>query len=104
VVEVGVNVARDASGRWRHPARLHRAAPTSPPPHVTAALTPLGYTRVTGGAASLEAKGNGDRSGSAPLIIYGFGAAFGGILLAIAARVLQVPLYGPAWTHRGPRD
>lgn len=25
VVEVGVDVARDASGRWRHPARLHRA-------------------------------------------------------------------------------
>ncbi|MFH8500548.1 ATP dependent DNA ligase [Streptomyces coeruleorubidus] len=24
VVEVGVDVARDASGRWRHPARLHR--------------------------------------------------------------------------------
>ncbi|GAA2767632.1 ATP-dependent DNA ligase [Streptomyces paradoxus] len=27
VVEVGVDVARDASGRWRHPARLHRARP-----------------------------------------------------------------------------
>ncbi|MFF2131494.1 hypothetical protein ACFVW1_40300 [Streptomyces olivochromogenes] len=25
VVEVGV--ARDTSGRWRHPARLHRARP-----------------------------------------------------------------------------
>ncbi|MER7694634.1 hypothetical protein [Streptomyces sp. NPDC097610] len=25
VVEVGVDVARDASGRWRHPVRLHRA-------------------------------------------------------------------------------
>ncbi|MFF0016234.1 hypothetical protein [Streptomyces sp. NPDC005374] len=24
VVEVGVDVARDASGRWHHPARLHR--------------------------------------------------------------------------------
>ncbi|MDG9709405.1 ATP-dependent DNA ligase [Streptomyces sp. DH10] len=24
VVEVGVDVARDAAGRWRHPARLHR--------------------------------------------------------------------------------
>ncbi|MFF4398387.1 hypothetical protein [Streptomyces sp. NPDC001480] len=24
VVEVGVDVARDASGRWRHPARWHR--------------------------------------------------------------------------------
>ncbi|MFE6946038.1 ATP-dependent DNA ligase [Streptomyces chartreusis] len=27
VVEVGVDVARDASGRWRHPARWHRARP-----------------------------------------------------------------------------
>ncbi|MFF3934235.1 ATP-dependent DNA ligase [Streptomyces hirsutus] len=25
VVEVDVDVARDASGRWRHPVRLHRA-------------------------------------------------------------------------------
>jgi hypothetical protein len=25
VVGVGVDVARDAAGRWRHPARLHRA-------------------------------------------------------------------------------
>jgi ATP-dependent DNA ligase len=42
VVEVGVDVARDASGRWRHPARLHRARPDlqpadtprlMPPPH-----------------------------------------------------------------------
>ncbi|MGA5508941.1 ATP-dependent DNA ligase [Streptomyces umbrinus] len=24
-VEVGVDVAHDASGRWRHPARWHRA-------------------------------------------------------------------------------
>ncbi|GGW85793.1 hypothetical protein AB0E64_38425 [Streptomyces caelestis] len=24
VVEVGADVARDAAGRWRHPARLHR--------------------------------------------------------------------------------
>ncbi|MGW4102069.1 hypothetical protein [Streptomyces sp. NPDC004976] len=27
VAEVGVDVARDASGRWRHPARWHRACP-----------------------------------------------------------------------------
>lgn len=27
VVEVGVDVARNASGRWRHPARWHRARP-----------------------------------------------------------------------------
>ncbi|MFC9131848.1 ATP-dependent DNA ligase [Streptomyces sp. NPDC057099] len=25
VVEVGIDVARDAAGRWRHPARLHRS-------------------------------------------------------------------------------
>lgn len=27
VAEVGVDVARDASGLWLHPARLHRARP-----------------------------------------------------------------------------
>ncbi|MEU9647195.1 ATP-dependent DNA ligase, partial [Streptomyces sp. NPDC048188] len=27
VVEVAVDVARDAAGRWRHPARLHRTRP-----------------------------------------------------------------------------
>ncbi|WP_260470428.1 ATP-dependent DNA ligase [Streptomyces sp. RP5T] len=27
VVEVAIDVARDASGRWRHPARWHRARP-----------------------------------------------------------------------------
>ncbi|MEU3787466.1 ATP-dependent DNA ligase [Streptomyces sp900129855] len=38
VVEVGVDVARDAAGRWRHPARLHRARPDLSPadvPHWT---------------------------------------------------------------------
>ncbi|MFF0087218.1 ATP-dependent DNA ligase [Streptomyces canus] len=38
VVEVGVDVARDASGLWRHPARLHRARPDLSPtdvPHLT---------------------------------------------------------------------
>ncbi|WP_079142280.1 ATP-dependent DNA ligase [Streptomyces sp. LUP30] len=34
VVEVGVDVARDASGRWRHPARLHRARPDLSPTDV----------------------------------------------------------------------
>ncbi|MFJ7905160.1 ATP-dependent DNA ligase [Streptomyces sp. NPDC096198] len=34
VVEVGVDVARDASGRWRHPARLHRARPDLSPADV----------------------------------------------------------------------
>ncbi|MEU3094787.1 hypothetical protein ABZ690_08195 [Streptomyces sp. NPDC006967] len=27
VVEVGVDVARDRAGRWRHPARWHRSRP-----------------------------------------------------------------------------
>ncbi|WSQ15890.1 hypothetical protein OG604_50540 [Streptomyces sp. NBC_01231] len=38
VVEVGVDVARDASGRWRHPTRWHRARPDLSPtgiPHLT---------------------------------------------------------------------
>ncbi|MFE2462973.1 hypothetical protein [Streptomyces sp. NPDC059402] len=41
VVEVGVDVARDASGRWRHPARRHRARPDLPPsPDVPLLTTP----------------------------------------------------------------
>ncbi|MFK0026010.1 hypothetical protein [Streptomyces sp. NPDC090798] len=38
VVEVGVDVTRDASGRWRNPARWHRARPDLSPadvPHLT---------------------------------------------------------------------
>ncbi|MFE7838742.1 hypothetical protein ACFU53_22645 [Streptomyces sp. NPDC057474] len=38
-VEVGVDVARDASGRWRHPARWHRSRPDLSPtdaPRLTA--------------------------------------------------------------------
>ncbi|MFE2571208.1 hypothetical protein [Streptomyces mirabilis] len=31
VVEVGVDVTRDASGRWRHLARWHRARPDLSP-------------------------------------------------------------------------
>ncbi|MFF3334115.1 hypothetical protein ACFYWX_31950 [Streptomyces sp. NPDC002888] len=42
-VEVGIDVARDASGRWRHPHACTAPAPTSPPPtsphDVAAALT-----------------------------------------------------------------
>ncbi|MFE5406423.1 ATP-dependent DNA ligase [Streptomyces sp. NPDC056580] len=34
VAEVGVDVARDASGRWRHPARWHRARPDLSPTEV----------------------------------------------------------------------
>ncbi|WP_371666800.1 ATP-dependent DNA ligase [Streptomyces sp. NBC_00289] len=39
-VEVGVDVARYAADRWRHPARFHRARPD---------LTPTGGRRRTGG-------------------------------------------------------
>ncbi|MEU5090411.1 ATP-dependent DNA ligase [Streptomyces sp. NPDC021356] len=31
VVEVGVDVARDGAGRWRHPARWHRMRPDLSP-------------------------------------------------------------------------
>ncbi|MEU2740000.1 ATP-dependent DNA ligase [Streptomyces sp. NPDC007095] len=38
VVEVGV--ARDASGRWRHPARRHRARPDLSPADVPRLTSP----------------------------------------------------------------
>ncbi|AGS66889.1 putative ATP-dependent DNA ligase [Streptomyces collinus] len=34
VVEIGVDVARDNAGRWRHPARWHRARPDLSPADV----------------------------------------------------------------------
>ncbi|MGY5061009.1 ATP-dependent DNA ligase [Streptomyces sp. 900105755] len=40
VVEVGVDVARDAFGRWRHPARLHRARPDLSPTDVPRLTSP----------------------------------------------------------------
>ncbi|MFH8939519.1 ATP-dependent DNA ligase [Streptomyces griseosporeus] len=40
VVEVGVDVARDASGRWRHPARWHRPRPDLTPTDVPRLSTP----------------------------------------------------------------
>ncbi|SNX88783.1 ATP-dependent DNA ligase [Streptomyces sp. TLI_55] len=40
VVEVGVDVARDASGRWRHPARWHRARPDLSPADVPRPTSP----------------------------------------------------------------
>ncbi|MFJ8363847.1 hypothetical protein [Streptomyces sp. NPDC093984] len=40
VVEVGIDVARDASGRWRHPARLHRARPDLSPTDVPRMTAP----------------------------------------------------------------
>ncbi|MER5899621.1 ATP-dependent DNA ligase [Streptomyces mirabilis] len=41
VVEVGVDVARDAAGRWRHPARWHRARPDLSPADVARLASPL---------------------------------------------------------------
>ncbi|WP_331718605.1 hypothetical protein OG985_49445 (plasmid) [Streptomyces sp. NBC_00289] len=40
MVEVSIDVPRDAAGRWRHPARFHRARPD---------LTPTGGRRRTDG-------------------------------------------------------
>ncbi|MEU3862485.1 hypothetical protein AB0F03_35000 [Streptomyces sp. NPDC028722] len=40
VVEVGVDVARDASSRWRHPARWHRARPDLSPADVPRLTSP----------------------------------------------------------------
>ncbi|MCX4618015.1 ATP dependent DNA ligase [Streptomyces albogriseolus] len=40
VVEVGVDVARDASDRWRHPARWHRARPDLSPADVPRLTSP----------------------------------------------------------------
>ncbi|MER6162728.1 ATP-dependent DNA ligase [Streptomyces sp. NPDC001868] len=40
VVEVGVDVARDASGRWRHPTRWHRARPDLSPADVPRLTSP----------------------------------------------------------------
>ncbi|MER7577821.1 ATP-dependent DNA ligase [Streptomyces sp. NPDC126514] len=45
VVEVGVDVARDASGRWRHPARWHRARPDLSPTDVPHLTPPLRWGR-----------------------------------------------------------
>ncbi|MFC7267121.1 ATP-dependent DNA ligase [Streptomyces lutosisoli] len=42
VVEVGIDVARYASGRWRHPARWHRARPDLCPADVPC-LTSVGH-------------------------------------------------------------
>lgn len=40
VVEIGVDVARDAGGRWRHPARLHRPRTDLSPADVPFMATP----------------------------------------------------------------
>ncbi|MFF2132038.1 ATP-dependent DNA ligase, partial [Streptomyces olivochromogenes] len=41
VVEVGVDVAPDAAGRWRDPARWHRARPDLSPTGVARLTSPL---------------------------------------------------------------
>ncbi|MFJ6390144.1 ATP-dependent DNA ligase [Streptomyces sp. NPDC091972] len=40
VVEVSVDVDRDASGRWRHPARWHRARPDLSPADASTVTPP----------------------------------------------------------------
>ncbi|TRO56352.1 ATP-dependent DNA ligase [Streptomyces sp. IB201691-2A2] len=40
VVEVGVDVDRDASGRWRHPVRLHRTRPDLVPTDISDGAPP----------------------------------------------------------------
>ncbi|MEW2258267.1 ATP-dependent DNA ligase [Streptomyces sp. NPDC047869] len=40
VVEVGVDTARDAAGRWRHPARFHRLRPDLQPGDVERLTSP----------------------------------------------------------------
>ncbi|USQ85628.1 ATP-dependent DNA ligase [Streptomyces phaeoluteigriseus] len=40
VVEVGIDVARDATGRWRHPKRWHRARPVLSPDDVPRLTSP----------------------------------------------------------------
>ncbi|WP_329329831.1 hypothetical protein [Streptomyces mirabilis] len=40
VVEVVVDVVRDASGQWRHPARLHRARPDLQPADIPRLTSP----------------------------------------------------------------
>lgn len=56
MVEVGVDVARDASGRWRHPARWHRARPAlSPPPADVPRLTSSPHDGGTRGGSGRRA-------------------------------------------------
>ncbi|MFJ2008561.1 hypothetical protein ACIOJ4_48940, partial [Streptomyces chartreusis] len=45
VVEVDVDAARDASGRWRHPARWHRARPDLAP-HYRLPSTPVAVLHI----------------------------------------------------------
>jgi hypothetical protein len=61
VVEVGVDVARDASGRWRHPARLHRARPDLSSADVPLQSTPPGLEQSCQSDRILR---EGDRSWS----------------------------------------
>jgi hypothetical protein len=64
VVEVGVDVARDTSGRWRHAARWHRARPDLSP-----ADSPAGRQRGdsgTGAGAELDRVRRSFRTGDFP--------------------------------------
>ncbi|MEH0580286.1 hypothetical protein [Streptomyces sp. B21-108] len=54
VVEVGVDVARDASGRWRHPARWHHSRPDLSPADVPRLTSPPHRRRP--GAAAADAQ------------------------------------------------
>jgi hypothetical protein len=59
VVEVGVDIARDAAGRWRHPARLHRARPDlGVPKTVPKDAQPSGSQRRVDKGAGLSGKGD----------------------------------------------
>ncbi|MFC5671638.1 ATP-dependent DNA ligase [Streptomyces incanus] len=55
MAEAGVDVARDASGRWRHPARRHHARPDLSPTDVPRLTSPPGR-RGTGAAAPVDAQ------------------------------------------------
>ncbi|MFJ9831857.1 ATP-dependent DNA ligase [Streptomyces sp. NPDC101169] len=41
VIEVGVDIARDTAGRWRHPARFHRLRPDLQPDGVERLASPI---------------------------------------------------------------
>ncbi|MFG2266568.1 ATP-dependent DNA ligase [Streptomyces sp. NPDC048720] len=41
VIEVGVDIARDTAGRWRHPARIHRLRPDLQPDGVEHLASPI---------------------------------------------------------------
>ncbi|MGW5665835.1 ATP-dependent DNA ligase [Streptomyces sp. NPDC003758] len=62
VAEVGVDVARDASGRWHHPGRLHRARPDLSPP-----TSPAWRRRHADGATGAAASQTRNRLSMRPI-------------------------------------